>query len=155
MPAALAQRCVAAGCKLGGTVLDPFSGSGTTELAAARLGRRYVGIDLSAEYLELSLRTRLGRAAYSGCNVTAVNLLRLVVSDAILSGDARAEQLAFGPILDTSPRRNIDLGRWGRATVTGAAAADTGCGHRPARIREDDALSQTRADDRLSGDLPR
>jgi DNA modification methylase len=63
MPAALAERCVQAGCKPGGTVLDPFSGSGTTGLAAARHGRRYVGIDLNAEYLDLSLRTRLSQAA--------------------------------------------------------------------------------------------
>jgi hypothetical protein len=46
-----------------GTVLDPFSGSGTTGLAATRHGRRYVGIDLSAEYLDLSLRTRLAQGA--------------------------------------------------------------------------------------------
>lgn len=60
-PPALAERCVRAGCKPGGTVLDPFSGSGTTGLAAARHGRRYVGIDLNREYLDLSLRTRLAQ----------------------------------------------------------------------------------------------
>lgn len=59
MPPVLAQHCVMAGCKPGGTVLDPFNGSGTTGLAAQRLGRKYIGIDLNAEYLELSLRTRL------------------------------------------------------------------------------------------------
>lgn len=59
MPLAIAQRCILACCKPGGTVLDPFSGSGTTGLAAQRTGRRYIGIDLNAEYLELSLRTRL------------------------------------------------------------------------------------------------
>lgn len=58
-PIALPERCIQAGCKPGGTVLDPFSGSGTTGLAAAKHGRRYVGIDLNAEYLDLSLRTRL------------------------------------------------------------------------------------------------
>lgn len=58
----LAQRCIAAGCKPGGTVLDPFSGSGTTGMAAQRLGRKYIGIDLNAEYLGLSLRTRLHAA---------------------------------------------------------------------------------------------
>jgi hypothetical protein len=61
MPQALAERAILAGCKPGGTVLDPFSGSGTTGLAAAKHGRRYVGIDLSADYLDLSLRTRLGQ----------------------------------------------------------------------------------------------
>lgn len=63
MPRELAQRCILAGCKPGGTVLDPFSGSGTTGLAAQRLGRRYVGIDLNRDYLDLSLRTRLANSA--------------------------------------------------------------------------------------------
>ena len=63
MPRTLAERCILAGCKSGGTVLDPFSGSGTTGLAATRLGRRYVGIDLNRDYLDLSLRTRLAQGA--------------------------------------------------------------------------------------------
>jgi site-specific DNA-methyltransferase (cytosine-N4-specific) len=61
MPTTLAERAIQAGCKPGGTVLDPFSGSGTTGLAAARHGRKYVGVDLNAEYLDLSLRTRLAQ----------------------------------------------------------------------------------------------
>jgi len=63
MPRELAQRCILAGCKPGGTVLDPFSGSGTTGLAAQRLGRKYLGIDLNPDYLKLSLDTRLANAA--------------------------------------------------------------------------------------------
>ena len=62
-PVQLPQRCILAGCKPEGTVLDPFNGSGTTGLAAQRLGRKYVGIDVNAEYLDLSLRTRLHDAA--------------------------------------------------------------------------------------------
>lgn len=62
MPMTLAERCVAAGCKPGGVVLDPFSGSGTTGLAAARHGHRYIGIDLNPDYLSMSLRTRLAQA---------------------------------------------------------------------------------------------
>ena len=58
-PPEIPARAVLAGCKPGGVVLDPFSGSGTTGLAATENGRRYVGIDLNAEYLALSLRTRL------------------------------------------------------------------------------------------------
>ena len=61
MPQALAERAILAGCKPGGTVLDPFSGSGTTGLAANKHGRKYVGIDLSADYLDLSLRTRFAQ----------------------------------------------------------------------------------------------
>jgi DNA modification methylase len=58
-PAALVERCIMSGCKPGGTVLDPFSGSGTTGMVALKHGRKYVGIELNAEYLDLSLRTRL------------------------------------------------------------------------------------------------
>lgn len=63
MPVVLAERCVQAGCKPAGVVLDPFSGSGTTGLAASRHGRRYVGIDLNRDYLDLSLRTRLAQGS--------------------------------------------------------------------------------------------
>lgn len=62
-PPELPTRCILAGCKPGGTVLDPFSGSGTTGLAAQALGRKYIGIDINPEYLKLSLRTRLANAA--------------------------------------------------------------------------------------------
>lgn len=64
MPQALAERAILAGCKPGGTVLDPFSGSGTTGLAATKHGRKYVGIDLNAEYLDLSLRTRFAEPGF-------------------------------------------------------------------------------------------
>jgi site-specific DNA-methyltransferase (cytosine-N4-specific) len=63
MPPDLAERCILAGCKPGGTVLDPFSGSGTTGMVAQRHVRKYVGIDLNRDYLDLSLRTRLQQAA--------------------------------------------------------------------------------------------
>lgn len=63
MPPGVAEKCIKAGCKPGGVVLDPFSGSGTTGLVAGQLGRRYVGIDISADYLALSLRTRLAQSA--------------------------------------------------------------------------------------------
>lgn len=59
MPPALAERCVQSGCKPGGVVLDPFSGTGTSGFAAARFGRKFVGIDVNADYLDISLRTRL------------------------------------------------------------------------------------------------
>jgi len=42
--------------KEGDTVLDPFVGSGTTALAANRLGRQYVGIDIDEEYCRRARR---------------------------------------------------------------------------------------------------
>lgn len=51
-PERLIEPCVLAGSKIGGVVLDPFFGSGTTGAVAKRLGRSYIGIDLNAHYLE-------------------------------------------------------------------------------------------------------
>ena len=49
-PEKLITPCVLAGSKRGDTVLDPFSGSGTTGVVAMRHGRNYIGIDISDEY---------------------------------------------------------------------------------------------------------
>lgn len=54
-PIDLPQRCIKAGCKPGGVVLDPFSGSGTTGAAARSLARRYVGIDINSTYHDLAV----------------------------------------------------------------------------------------------------
>ena len=54
-PVELAQRCILAGCKPGGTVLDPFAGSCTTGVAARNAKRRFLGIDINANYLRLAL----------------------------------------------------------------------------------------------------
>ena len=53
-PIDLPLRCIKAGCKPGGTVLDPFSGSGTTGDAARQLGRKYIGVDLNPAYHDLA-----------------------------------------------------------------------------------------------------
>ena len=37
-------------------ILDPFSGSGTTGIAAYKLGRNYIGIEREKEYLDLSIK---------------------------------------------------------------------------------------------------
>lgn len=55
MPPELVRRCIVSGCPDGGTVLDPFSGSGTTAMVARQLGRKAVGIELNPDYLALSV----------------------------------------------------------------------------------------------------
>lgn len=55
-PPELPELCIKAGCPKGGTVLDPFSGAGTTALVADRLQREAIGIELNPEYSALSSR---------------------------------------------------------------------------------------------------
>jgi DNA modification methylase len=55
-PPELAERCIKAGCPKGGTVLDPFGGSGTTGLVADRLQRDAVLIELNPEYAAMAKR---------------------------------------------------------------------------------------------------
>ena len=55
-PPALIEPCVRAGCPEGGTVLDPFGGSGTTGLVADRLKRNAILIELNPEYAAMAER---------------------------------------------------------------------------------------------------
>jgi len=54
MPESLLDRIIRVSSKEGNWVLDPFSGSGTTAVMAAKLGRNYTGIELSKEYVRQS-----------------------------------------------------------------------------------------------------
>jgi DNA modification methylase len=58
-PPALIEPCVLAGSREGDTIIDPFSGSGTTGVVALRNGRNYVGTELNPEYAALS-KQRIG-----------------------------------------------------------------------------------------------
>lgn len=58
-PLALLERIVRAASAEDALVLDPFSGSGTTGIAAARLGRRYIGIEMDEQHLDQTI-LRLG-----------------------------------------------------------------------------------------------
>lgn len=55
-PLYLLERIILSSSREGAVILDPFTGSSTTGVAAKRLGRRFIGIDLSSEYLDLSVR---------------------------------------------------------------------------------------------------
>jgi len=52
-PEELIEPCILAGAPLGGIVLDPFMGSGTTAQVAQDLGRQYIGCELNPEYGKL------------------------------------------------------------------------------------------------------
>ena len=59
-PSDLIEPCILAGAPVGGVVLDPFMGSGTTAQVAQNLGRQYLGCELNPEYEALQ-QSRLGQ----------------------------------------------------------------------------------------------
>jgi DNA modification methylase len=58
-PPELIRPCILAGCPIGGTVLDPFGGSGTTGQVAMEEGRNAILCELNADYVGL-IRRRIG-----------------------------------------------------------------------------------------------
>jgi DNA modification methylase len=58
-PPDLIEPCVLAGCPVGGTVLDPFGGAGTTGVVAKKYGRNAILCELNPEYANMA-RARIG-----------------------------------------------------------------------------------------------
>ena len=63
-----------AGCPEGGTVLDPFTGSGTTGVVAKRLGRNFVGCEINPDYLKM---------ATNRINATMVQFNQITMEEAL------------------------------------------------------------------------
>ena len=61
-PLEIIERMIKASCPPGGTVLDPFMGSGTTAMAAQRLGRNFVGFELNPQYCAMIEQRLAGEA---------------------------------------------------------------------------------------------
>ncbi len=55
-PPKLIEPCILAGYPEGGIVLDPFFGSGTTGMVSIMLNRKFIGIELNPEYIEIAKR---------------------------------------------------------------------------------------------------
>lgn len=65
MPEAVLERIIRVASNRGDVVLDPFGGSGTTLAVAKRLGRRFLGVELSGEYAD-GIRKRLQEVEFGG-----------------------------------------------------------------------------------------
>jgi len=65
-PESLLNRIILASSNPGDVVMDPFAGTFTTCAVAARLGRRSIGIDLNADYVDIGLRRVLGYSSVNG-----------------------------------------------------------------------------------------
>ena len=53
-PEALIEIPIKAGCPQGGIVLDPFMGAGTTALVALKQRKRFIGIEIKQEYIDMT-----------------------------------------------------------------------------------------------------
>jgi DNA modification methylase len=93
-PLALLELLVCACCPPGGVVADPFCGSGTTLVAAARNGRGFVGVDSNPRAVELARRRLGGEAGLlqgpSGASVGAADSELQAENDASTSGRCSA-----------------------------------------------------------------
>lgn len=70
-PKDLIEPCILAGCPEGGTVLDPFAGSGTTGIVAAMFQRNAILIELNAEYVRI-MEARMEQELGLFCEKTVV-----------------------------------------------------------------------------------
>lgn len=73
-PEELAKRCIEIGSGEDDIVLDPFSGTGTTGVAAVLSNRRYLGLEINPEYLEISRRKFTERNPLFGREVSVEDL---------------------------------------------------------------------------------
>lgn len=90
-PLALLVRIILASTRHGAWILDPFSGSGTTGIAASLTGRRYLGIEREKEYLDLSIRRRVELE-----NGSIVKSYRKKIRDIVIADGEPEEADIFG-----------------------------------------------------------
>lgn len=55
-PCQLAERPITSSTERGGLVFDPFTGSGTTGVAAVRLGRKFIGCEIEPKYFDIAVK---------------------------------------------------------------------------------------------------
>lgn len=80
-PVALMRWLVRLVCPKGGVVLDPYAGSGTTLVAAAEEGAKFLGIELDPTYHKIASRRAAAVAENSSLNNTDASIFDLAMSD--------------------------------------------------------------------------
>jgi len=92
-PVALPGRCIALSTQPHDVVLDPFAGAGNAGLAAISLGRRFLGIDVSAEYLATA-RQKIEKVAPIDLSSQMSSLEQLKQGSLLLDQDRSSEREA-------------------------------------------------------------
>jgi len=79
-PVELPETCILLSTKEGDTVMDCFMGSGTTGVACKKLGRKFIGIELIPEYVEIS-RNRIESTGKAANQITIDDLYQITIDD--------------------------------------------------------------------------
>jgi site-specific DNA-methyltransferase (adenine-specific) len=113
MPVQVLDRIIKASSNPGDIVLDPFNGSGTTVVSAALLGRKYVGIDQSAEYVKHAqqrVEQVLAGAKANGvkAGTAEMEVVLAAVTDPNRASRVQTETDAFGRPRVTRGRRAVE-----------------------------------------------
>jgi site-specific DNA-methyltransferase (adenine-specific) len=130
-PLALLERIISTSSNKGDLVLDPFCGCGTTVHAAQKLGRRWIGIDIT--HLAIALVERRLREAFAGIAFETVGVPKDIGAAAALADRDKHEfeKWAISLVPDAQPfrggRKGADSGIDGVVYFKlGARGTDTG-----------------------------
>ncbi len=130
-PVALLERILLASSHEGDLILDPFSGSGTTALAALKLRRSTIGLELSYDYLALTTQRISHELVRVALSLSTVNFSLDLVSDSV----DRSDRAGVAPPQTCSRSMSLDLqlvqqecrfhfiGRHNRAVIFSTLAA--------------------------------
>jgi site-specific DNA-methyltransferase (adenine-specific) len=100
-PVALLERILLASSHEGDLVLDPFSGSGTTVLAAARTRRTAIGLELSYEFLSLTIRRLCSEMVQIELSISSIQFSLDLIPD-------RMDRSCSGRTLDRPARSSAN-----------------------------------------------
>ncbi|HEX3786102.1 MAG TPA: site-specific DNA-methyltransferase [Pseudonocardiaceae bacterium] len=115
-PEKLLERIVQVGSNTGDIVLDCFLGSGTTAAVAHKMGRKWVGVELSAETIQNFTHPRLEK-------VTAGHDLGGITKDVDWSGGGGFRMLTVGPSLFERAGSRLLLADWAKGEEFAQAVA--------------------------------
>jgi len=113
-PEELPERCIKAGTREGDIVLDIFAGSGTTLWVAKKLNRRFIGIELSSEYVSL-INKRISQETLHALKFTQANSTSLSHNRNLKDLSADKSQISA----DAETSLNSDINRNKLGCLTG------------------------------------